>query len=473
MIRAHRRLQLVAVMLSVLGNACGDAPNAPSSGTVRVVVRTSGGDVDFDGYEVVVAPARRSVDVNGTAEFRFIGAGEHTVVLDGVADNCVVVGTSTRSVAVARDRIIVVAFDVDCAATGIAVTTEASGTNIPDSVDVTAEDGSFSRGPANGVTLISRLRPGKNKVILALPGTNCGVAGGNEVTVDVVSRSVTPVRFELTCTAPVRTEKIAFAVDTTNRGAPETLIEVIDPDGTERRVIGRGRTPSWAPDGTRVAFSDARCGANDDGGFGCFGGLIVVDPELGNLTRPPYGNRGFNPAWAPAGDKLAFIGCCGDESLDPTRLFVGALDESVARELVLPASLPVSHPVWSPDGWRIAFTCAGDGALPGELAHGDLCVINADGSNFRRLTTTLASESDPAWSPDGTRIAFTLGTEVAVLQLGDGAITRLTEGREPAWSPDGSMLVFASSDGLFTIQADGSNRQRLTNGAHRSPAWRP
>jgi hypothetical protein len=437
-----------------------------------VTVRTSGGDPDFNGYEVVVDPARRLVEANGTAEFRFIRAGTHSVALEGVADNCSVVGTSTRSVAVVRDREVVVGFDVECATTGIAVTTQASGVNIPDSVDVSVDDESLSPAPANGLTVVNRLRPGKYTVTLALRGTNCSVAGSNEIAVDVTARTVTPIRFELTCAAPVRSEKIAFAVDTTSRGAPATLIEVVNPDGSGGRVIGRGRAPSWSPDGTRVAFSDARCGANDDRVIGCFGGLIVVDAELGSLTRPLSGDQGFSPAWAPARDTIAFVGCC-DAALEPTRLLVAGLDDSPARELVLPEVRPIRHPVWSPDGRRIAFACVVFDPSPNEEFDDDLCVVDRDGSHFERLTTDPASESDPAWSPDGRRIAFTRGAEVALLNLGDGVVTRLTAGREPAWSPDGSMLVFAGRDGLFTIRADGSNRRRLTSGAHRAPAWRP
>ena len=471
MICTYGRLQIGAVFLVLLTSACTDAPSAPKSGTVRVTVRTLGGDLDFDGYEVVVDPARRRIDAAGMVEFRYIGAGEHSVALEGVADNCTVVGTSTRSVTVARNRVVSVAFDVDCATTGIAVTTVASGVNVPDSVDVSVDDESLSAAAANDVMLVSRLRPGEYTVRLALRGSNCSVAGGNEITVGVAARVVTPVRFELTCAAPVRSEQIAFAVDTTNRGAPESLIEVVSPEGSGRRVVGHGRAPSWSPDGTRIAFSDARCGANDDGGFGCFGGVIVVDPELGSLTRPPSGGQGFSPAWSPVPDSIAFVGCC-DLAAEPTRLFVAGLGESPAREVILPANLPVSHPAWSPDGLRIAFTCAGAAGLPGQLPNGDLCTINADGTDFRRLIASVAAESDPAWSPDGRRIAFTLDTEVAVLQMDDGSVTRLTEGREPAWSPDGSTLVFAGGDGLFTIRLDGSGRRRLTTGAHRTPAWR-
>jgi WD40 repeat protein len=471
-IHTHRWLQVGTALLAVLSAACIEAPSAPRSGTVRVAVRTSGGDADFDGYEVVVDPARRPVDANGTAEFRYIGVGTHNVALEGVADNCRVVGTSTQSVAVVRDEVVSVRFEVECATTGIAVTTHSTGLNIPDSVDVSVVEESPSPVPANGLTVVSRLRPGKYTVALALRGTNCSVVGSREIAVEVAARTLTPVLFELACTAPVRSEKIAFTVDTTNRGASDALIEVINVDGSEGRVIGRGRGPSWSPDGRRVAFSDARCGPNDDGGSGCSGGVIVVDPELGSLTRPPNADQGFSPTWAPGRDTIAFVGCCGI-ALEPTRLLVVGLGDSPARELELPAVRSIGHPVWSPDGQRIAFSCVVVDGSPNDRFDDDLCIVERDGSEFKRLASDPVPESDPAWSPDGRRIAFTRGAEIALLNLEDGVVTRLTEGREPSWSPDGSMLVFAGDDGLFTITADGSIRRRLTSGRHRTPAWRP
>jgi hypothetical protein len=438
-----------------------------------VTVRTSGGDPDFDGYEVVLDPARRPVDANGTAEFRYIGVGTRSLALEGIAENCSLAGASPRSVTVTRNQTVKVTFDVVCAATGIAVTTQTTGVDIPDSVAVFFDADSYSPAAANGLLVASRLQPGRYTVALVLPGTNCSVAGGSEVTVDVPARTVTPVRFEVTCAAPERSEKIAFAVDTTIRGSSETLIELVNPDGSGGRALGRGRSPAWSPDGIRVAFSDARCGPfADDGGVTCVGGLTVEDPELGSLTRPAYGRGGSSPAWAPAGDTIAFVGCC-DDALEPERLFVVGLDDSPARQLVLPEVLSIRHPVWSPDGQRIAFTCVLlEGFVPGQ-PNEDLCVVDRDGSRFERLTSDLVSEADPAWSPDGSRIAFTRGSDIALLNLDDGVVTRLTDGREPAWSPDGSTLAFAGADGLFAISANGSNRRRLTTGLHHAPAWRP
>jgi Tol biopolymer transport system component len=471
-IPTYRRLQMAAALLAVLGTACSDAPSAPRSGTVRVSVRTSGGDPDFDGYEVVVDPARRSIATNGTAEFRYIGVGTHSVVLDGVADNCTVTATPVRSVTVKPNQTVDVPFDVECATTGIAITMQTSGVDIPDTVDVFVNNESFSPIPANGSSVAGGFRPGKYTVTLVLPGINCSVTGGDEVTVDEPARTVVPVLFAVTCAAPVRSEQIAFAADTTIGGAPAAVIEVIEPDGSGGRVIGRGGEPSWSPEGVRVVFADAHCEPIlDDPGVGCFGALTVMDPELGRLTPPPDASGAFSPAWAPAGDAIAYVGCC-DAGLEPGRLFVVGLDGSSRAEIVIPEVRSVRHPAWSPDGQRIAFTCIIDG-FPPERFDGDLCVVDRDGSRFEQLTADPTSESAPAWSPDGTRIAFSRGTDIALFNLDDGVVTRLTEGREPAWSPDGSTLVFAGGDGLFTIRADGTNRRRLTSGRHRAPAWRP
>ena len=460
------------MLLSVLAAACNDSPSAPQHGTLRVAIVTTGGDQDVDGYDLVVdgLPQRVTGDA---AQLPYMGVGTHTVTLEGVAATCGGFGTPQRAVAVKRNQTVDVTFLVVCETTGIAITTETSGVNSPELVDVFVDRDSFGPTAASGLMVAGRLQPGKHTVTLVLPGINCSVAGGSSVTVDVLSRTVTPVRFEVTCAAPVRSEKIAFVADTTIGGSTQTLIEMVDPDGSGSRVLGSGGSPAWSPDGTSVAFTDARCALIDDEqGFGCSGGLSLMDPELGSLTRPIYVGRGFSPAFAPAGDSIALVECCV-ASHEPGRLFIVGIDPWAGRELFIPQVRSIRDPAWSPDGRHIAFGCIILEGVRPEQPNEDICVVDRDGSGFQRLTAEPTSESSPAWSPDGRRIAFTRGAEIALLTLDDGTVTRLTDGREPAWSPDGAMLVFAGGDGLFVINADGSNRRRLTTGAHSAPAWRP
>ena len=137
-------------------------------------------------------------------------------------------------------------------------------------------------------------------------------------------------------------------------------------------------------------------------------------------------------------------------------------------------------PAWSPDGTQIAFASDRDG-------NEEIYVMAADGSQPTRLTRNDADDWAPAWSPDGTQIAFASdrdGNEEIYVMAADGSQpTRLTrnsaEDGFPAWSPDGTQIAFHSNrDGnweIYVMAADGSQPTRLTRNSADDwiPAWSP
>jgi WD40 repeat protein len=130
------------------------------------------------------------------------------------------------------------------------------------------------------------------------------------------------------------------------------------------------------------------------------------------------------------------------------------------------------QPAFSPDGTRI---------------DNDIFVMGYDGSGVTNLTNSEIDEETPAWSPDGARIAFA-GTrdgnqDIYVMNSDGSGTTRLTDApgadRWPAWSPDGGKLAFASRrDGnweIYLIDANGQHARNLTNDPadDESPSWSP
>ena len=151
-----------------------------------------------------------------------------------------------------------------------------------------------------------------------------------------------------------------------------------------------------------------------------------------------------------------------------------------------------SHPSLSPDGTLIAFS-----GYTGDKA--DVYLINTDGTNFRKLTSSNAGEYQviPGFSPDGRLIAYEssrgeLSTDISHLRIiavdgsDDWQLTPPTEGAYedagPKFSPRGDVILFGSDRNnrrghhdLYTINVDGTNLKRLTRGANNaySRSWSP
>ncbi len=229
-------------------------------------------------------------------------------------------------------------------------------------------------------------------------------------------------------------------------------------------------SPTWSPDGLKVAFVSYRDGNAE---------IYVVETAGGeavNLTQNPA--KDWTPAWSPDGEWIAFASL--RDSLY-WELYLMRPDGSDVTRLTWWDDASDLRPSWAPDGKRLAFASKRDG-------NWELYVVNRDGSGLTRLTDHPADDTSPAWSPDGTRIAFEStrdgNVEIYVMPAAGGEAVNLTNqpfanDHGPTWSPDGHRLAFYSNRDrewdIYVMGDDGSDVVLLTGDqtSDQVPAWRP
>ena len=182
---------------------------------------------------------------------------------------------------------------------------------------------------------------------------------------------------------------------------------VANADGTGmRQVSERGAGASWSPDGTRIVYGD-------------HGRVEVVRLRDGRITGL---GQGWNPAWAPRGNRIAFIGYRRGFGV-PCFVDPDGRNRRCGRGYSATGRF-----VWSPDGRRVAFQYS-----PGFM----LAIVGADAKGLRRFRSS-GIPTPLAWSPDSRRLAYTHNFEQQLFVRpvsGPSPVFRVTSGR-PAWFGD-------------------------------------
>ena len=244
----------------------------------------------------------------------------------------------------------------------------------------------------------------------------------------------------------------------------------MDANGDNRiRLRQQGSQPTWSPDGTQIAFISTT---------GYSHKLYVMDANGDNPVRfASYGGTS-SPEWSPDGSKIAFLTYNSHESRHEIHVMDanGGISVSLTQNDNYISDQGLS---WSPDGTQIAFVRSMEDRR--DLGCTEIHVMDANGGNPVQLTRSIYTDDGgrtrcynaggPAWSPDGTKIAFGAqgfqlraqgqlvdpddrlrGLEDGLYVMdanGDNNPVKLTPPMElgsgdlgQAWSPDGTRIAF-------------------------------
>lgn len=247
-------------------------------------------------------------------------------------------------------------------------------------------------------------------------------------------------------------------------------IWTMQPDGKDARQITSSpsdkRYPVWLANSNKLFYRD-----NDAYAF-----IMNLDNGKEERILESFGNIG-RVVPSPDGKKLVFIRF-RTELLDSSDLWICSIDGRNERVLTHDIGLQYD-PAFSPDGSKIAYI-SGHG-------HGtyELYVMDSDGKNKKKLTNDGALELFPVFSPDGSEIAYTSNItgdfEIWVMNADGTNARQLTDSHgidsRPNWSPNGQQILFTSNRTgvlqLWIMNNNGTNPRQLTKEpASNDSDWR-
>jgi hypothetical protein len=445
---------------------------------MRVAASTTGGDQDPDGYQVSIdAEEPEPLGALGSVIVTRLAPGPHTVTLSGLSANCTVSGDNPRAVVVTVGEIIPVSFDITCAAvTGaLAVSVATTGIDLDDSLVIQVGGQPQQALPANGTAVLVGLAPGNVSVGLADVSANCAVVGQNPRTVTITAGDTVQATFQAGCGAVTGVLEVTATTSGTDYDLDGYTIRM-DLNGSQGLGVNAGVTFPDVDGGDHVLTLEGisnNCtvsGSNPR----------TVSVSVGGATRDTvrstfeitcarmWAIAYSRPVWSPT------------YSVEVPMIHVANAAGSAQTSIVLG-----SAPTWSPDGTQLAFVRV---ACEYYYDYYYYCYpfgLGTAGTTASEVTpvTSDAGDADPAWRPDGTRIAFTRSSALRLINPDGTGLTQIAGAgwaANPDWSPNGSAIAYtcqadADNQDICVINADGTGLVRLTSDTAPDvrPAWSP